>query len=193
MTREECQKNSIARVETRNNVGERSAQLCRRSIGIPREIHHSRVALRDHIVSGPVAIGARVAESGNRTVHGAGVHFRYGVVSKTQFVQNAGPEVFDQDICSFNEFPENTPAVIHLQVETEALFIAIDREKVSADAANERWSPLPAVITQRRGFYLYDLRSHVCQKHGANGSGKDSRKIDDKKVIQWFHVFLSIC
>ena len=40
-------------------------------------------------------------------------------------------------------------------------------------------------------FHLYDLRAHVRHEHRTYRSGQNSRKINNKQVIERFHVFSS--
>src|SRR5262249_18818439 len=107
MTREQRQADSIAGVEARDYICKRRPQLRRWAVGIARKIHHSGLALRDHVIAGPVSVRAGVTETGNGTINRARVYLCHCRVSKSKFVQNAGPEVLNENIGSLNQLPQN--------------------------------------------------------------------------------------
>src|SRR5689334_4796938 len=133
VTREQCHANSIAGKQARNDISERCTQLRRWSIRIACEIHHSRLALRDNVVAGPVAVRAGVAEAGNRTINGARIHLGNSLIAEAKLVENAGPEVLDDDIRPLDELPQNALSVFGLEIESQTFLVSIDRHKVSAD------------------------------------------------------------
>src|SRR5262249_8256301 len=146
MTRKQRQANSIAGVDASDDIRERCAQFCRRSVRISGQIHNSRFTLGDNVIAGPVAVWTGVSESGNRTVHGAGVCFRNCLIAKAEFVENPRPEVLNKNIGALNEFPKNPASLCRPEVEPQTLLIPVDREEVCADTPDKWGTPLPAIV-----------------------------------------------
>jgi hypothetical protein len=92
-------------------------------------------------------------------------------IAEAELIEDSRSKILDQNICPFQKLPKNAPSVIRFEVQSETLFIPVNRKKISADPAYKRWAPLPAVITQWRRFHLYYFRSHVRHQHRADRPG----------------------
>ena len=77
-----------------------------------------------------------------------------------------------------NQLHQHRPALFGLQIEGDALLVAVDAEEIGAPAADERL-PRPGVVAVARVFDLDDLGAHVAEEHGAERTGEDAGEIED--------------
>ena len=83
-----------------------------------------------------------------------------------------------------SEAIDDAPAFGLLEVERDALLVAIRAEEVGALAADERRSPRACLIAVAGPLDLDDAGAHVGQHHRAVGAGQYSRQIEDGEAAQ---------
>src|SRR5215471_15424871 len=107
-----------------------------------------------------------------------------GCVVKPDRVERARPEVFDDDIGFREEAIDDGTAVGVLEVDRDALLVAVDAQVVRAFAFDERRTPRARVVAARWMLDLDDPRAHVGRKHRAVRSREHAREIENRDAGQ---------
>src|SRR5215470_11407142 len=85
-------------VASRTEIGERHADLHRRSAALARDRHEAGYALRDEIESALLSIGPVLSVPRDRRVHDSRVDRGDRFVAEAELLENAGTEVLDEDV-----------------------------------------------------------------------------------------------
>src|SRR5581483_4718320 len=100
-----------------------------------------------------------LAESGDRAVDEARMLRRQRRVVEAELRQRAGAEVLDEHVGVRDEPREDRAPLGPLEVERDALLVAVDAHEVRALPVHERWSPGARVVALARLFDLDDARA----------------------------------
>ena len=98
-------------------------------------------------------------------------------------------KVVDDDIRALDQPPRNLGAFLRLQIDRDRFLVAIDRQKVRADVADERRPPSPRLVAASGLFDLDDARSPVAEELRAERAGQDAREIGDENAVQRQRAF----
>ena len=107
--------------------------------------------------------------------------------AKPKPLEDAGPEALDQDVGPHEELAKDLQPFGRLEVESEALFAAIDRGKEGAVASGVVVGPrrIPACVISAVGaLNLDDPSAEVGEKHGAEGAWEQAREVDDSDAAE---------
>ena len=74
-----------------------------------------------------------------------------------------------------------------LEIERDALLVAVDAEEVRALALEKRRSPGARVVAFARLFDLDDARAHVGEQHRAIRARQHARQVQDGDPAEWRH------
>src|SRR5713101_7816672 len=118
--------------------------------------HRTAHRLRDRLVSLAVEILAG-AEALDRSVDDARVDLANALPREALAIQYARPEVLDHDIGALNQFGQDLPALLGLEVEREAPLVAVEHREVEAVDARDV-AELGARRPGRRQPLLHDAQ-----------------------------------
>ncbi len=103
-------------------------------------------------------------------------------ISQADRIQRAGAEVLDQHIGERDEAIERRASVRLLEVEGDALLVAIDAQEIRALAIEEGRPPRACVVAADRVLDLDHAGSHVGGEHRAVRAGEHPRQIHDRET-----------
>jgi hypothetical protein len=121
--------------------------------------HHPTHGLHDQIVSRALAERSGESEAGNGGVNQTGVVGSQGFVIDAQALDDSGTEILNDDIGFASQLAERGEVVGLLQIESDAFFVSIEREKIGAFTALEGLPPVASLIATLRFFDLDDPRA----------------------------------
>src|SRR5215831_4393992 len=183
---EGCQ-DALRRVEARDEIADRHADLVGRSIARPGEIHDAGFPLHDDVIAGPVLLEAGVAETRNRAIDHGGATRPHRRIAEAQAVHCAGARVLDQHVRNSDQAPEHLLARFALHVERHAFLVAVDGEEIGRLITLEGWGEGARVVAFPGAFHLDHLGAEVAQLHGAVGPREHPREVHDAKSFQRTH------
>src|SRR6185437_15980875 len=123
----------------------------------------------------------------------AGVVGREHVVAEAHAVERAGLEVLDDDVALPRQGAQNVLRPLVLEIEGDALLVAVGAEIVGAFSAHPGRSPAPRIVADAGLLDLDDLSAEVAEHHGAIWPGQDSRQVEHADAVERpAHSYLSI-
>ena len=185
--REERQGHAVRRRHARDEIGDRRAHLHRWPVGKPRDVHEAALRLHDEVVAGAAAFRARLAKARDRAIDELLVQLAERRVPEPKLLHGAGAEVLENDVAHLHEIGEDLARGRRLEVQRDALLVAVDRHEVGRLAPDER-RPAPRVVALARLLDLDHLGAHVGEDHGAERAGEDAREVEDANAGERLNV-----
>ena len=167
-----------------DDVGDRHPEAVGRPVLLAGDAHQPALALQNRVVARLAPPRAGLPEPGDGTVDEAGPPPGHLGVSQPHAIQRAGPEVLHQDVGALEQGVEHPAAVRVLQVEGDALLVAVDAQEVRALARLERRPPRAGVVPLARLLHLDDARAHVGEHHRAVGAGEDAGEVEHGHAVE---------
>ena len=152
--------------------------LHRRAVREAGEVHHAGLGLDDEVVARAVRLGAGLAEAGDRAVHEPRVQPGERLVPEAELVHRSRPEVLEEHVALARERLKDLASLGRLEVQGDALLVAVDRHEVRRLALDER-RPAARVVALAGLLDLDDLGAHVTEHHGAEGTGEDAGEVEN--------------
>jgi hypothetical protein len=146
------------------------------------------LALYDHIVAGAIFLRAGIAKSGDGTIDDRGATSPYGLITETQSIHGSRAEVLDQHVRPIDEPPEHLLAAFALQVECDALLVAVDGQEIGGLVALERRSKGACIVALARPLHLDYLGAEITEQHGAVRPRENPREIKDAETFERSHA-----
>ena len=143
--------------------------------------HETAQSLRDLIDSGPVAIGAVLAESGDARVDEPRVHLAECRIVDAQPDLHVGPEVLHHHVGPRSETPQHGDAFLRFQIDGDAALVAMQVLEVGAVA---RPAGRVARVEVLGRLDLDDVRSPVSKLADAGRSRADPGEIEHREAGQ---------
>ena len=106
----------------------------RRRAFLPGDRHAAAIALRHHVEGRAFERRAGFTEPGYRAGDDALVYFGQLVIVDFEPRRDAGAEVAEHDIGLFHQLVKQRQPFLTLQIDTNAFFIAVERQEISAHA-----------------------------------------------------------
>jgi len=158
------------------------AHICAADIGnLPAEhlrvLHTTQQAIERDVIQVMPAdrlVGAVLPPAGERTVDDARIGGLEAFVIHAQAASHAGAEALHDHIRRFHQFMEDALPIRLLQVEDDALLIAVAGAEECPQPINEGRHPA-GVISRDGVFYLDDFRAHIRQQQGRNRPWQQAR------------------
>ena len=164
-------------------VAHRQPQLDRRAARLTRHAHRTGHGLGDDIVGRAVPQGPGLPE----TRDGADDQPRIGreqtVWREPEPCQYAWPKIFHERVTVRHQVEEDPLPRLLLEIDHEALFVAIDREEIVTLATAIRWDDA-CLIPDAWGLDLENLGPEVSQQHGTIGAGQHTREVEDTDTLE---------
>lgn len=146
----------------------------------------ARQALVPDVMIRPVRKGPGFPEPGDGAVDDLRVDPARGFEVDAQFLQDAGPEAFDDDVRRLHQFQKGLFLPRVLQIEGHAFFIAVHFHEPAGHTAAPRFETA-GIIPARRFLYLNHISAHVGHHAGAERAGQQARKVQDTYISQRSH------
>ena len=132
------QQDALHRIERRQTIRDRHADPGGSRLRKSGYVHHPRLPLDDNVVAGQITAGPGGAVAGNRAVNQSLVQRPRLLRPEAEPLERAGPKVFDDHVGRPNQLGQERLAFDRLQIDGDALLVAVDAEKIGAPAADER-------------------------------------------------------
>ncbi len=181
--RQEGKHDAVGRRHTRHQIRDRRPHLHRRPVGKARDVHEARFGLNHEIVAGASGLRPRFAEAGDRAVHELGILVGEGGVAEAELLHGARPEILEEHVTLPDQGAQDRLSLGVLEVEGDALLVAIDRHEVGGFAAHER-RPASGVVPLAGFLDLDDLGTHVPEHHRAERPGQHASEIEHANARQ---------
>ncbi|MCY1225154.1 hypothetical protein D9M72_373440 [compost metagenome] len=131
--------------------------------------HQAGFALQDLVVAAAPGFRPVVSEAGDGQDHQCRVqrvHFRGG---EAQPVQDAGAEVLDDDVGAFQQFAQDCPPVVVLQIQSDGFLVPVAGQKIGrlriVLRADEGRAPAARVVPGAGVLHLDDAGAEVGKHH----------------------------
>src|SRR5437660_11549261 len=108
-------------------------------------------------------------------------------VVELELSERAGPEVLDDDVALGDESVEEGAAGWPLEIDRDALLVAIDAQKICALALDEGRTPRARIVAFSRLLDLDHARAHVGKQHGAVRTREHARQIENGDTLERGH------
>ena len=146
-----------------------------------REAHESPHGLDHHVVGGPGGIRACVPKAGCGGVDEPREAFVEGVPAVAQPLHGARAEVFHQYVRSSQQAVEVLAVLFVLEIETDALFAAVEGRKIGRPLPDEG-ADLAGVVAAFGVFHLDHPGTEVCQHQGAERAGQHPCQVENGDI-----------
>ena len=123
---QERQQNPLRREQARHEIGDGEAKAKRCPIGITGHAHQAAFGLGHGVDPGEMGERPGLAVPGDGRVDQSRHPRRQGRVVKSESFERAGTKVFHEHVGPIDERVENAASLRQLEVEREALLVAID-------------------------------------------------------------------
>src|SRR5205814_9788830 len=138
----------------------------------------ARQGLRHDVKRRLVLQRALEAKAPDRAVNEARVDRRQRLVAGPEPVHHAGAVILDEDVRVGNEAAQDVGTRLLLQVDDEALLVAIDAEEIVA-LARDKGREMPRLVPEPRRLDLQHLGAEIAETLRAKRPGQDAGQIDD--------------
>ena len=155
-----------------------------RPIGRARDAHGAAHRLGDGLVALVVAVGAVRPEALDARVDEAGVERPHRGIAEAQAIEDARPEVLEEDVGALEELAEHLLASRVLQVQGQAALVGIEREVEEAVGVRAIPERVTRDIPAAGLLDLDDVRPEPGQHLAARRPGLIVREIDDANARQ---------
>jgi aminoglycoside phosphotransferase family enzyme/predicted kinase len=181
----EAGEHSHRRVQPRQHVGHRHADLARRPLDRAGNAHQSAQCLDREVVAGQVAERSSPAEPGDRADDQPRVEGQERLGPQAEPVGAGGFEVFQKHIAAPHQLLKEPYAFGLGEVEGDGTLVAVAREIVRAERTDERWAPAARLVAAAGPFDLDDLGPEVAEDLPTERGGQHPRCIQDADSGQW--------
>jgi hypothetical protein len=161
--------------QARGQVGDRNSDPHRSLTGQAGDRHQPAHALRDLVKTGPVLVGAVLAEPRDAAVDDARIDLLEVVVVDLEPPLHVGPEILNHDVGLLHHPQERGAALLALQVEGHAPLVAVQILEVGPFS---RTAGRVAALLVGRHFDLDDIRAPIGELTHAGRSGADPCQIE---------------
>ena len=154
----------------------------RDGVGRAGNIHGAAHGLRRQIIGRTHGVGTGLAKARHRGVNHVGIELFAGLHTKAQAVHNAGPVVFQQNVCRFDKLGKKSLSFGGLEVQRNGLLSAVDVGKVGGKCAHAR---LPHTRRVALGaLHFNNFGPHVGQVRAAQRPCDSLGKVDYTDSVQ---------
>ena len=183
--------------EPAGEVAHGDARADRRPAGLAGDRHAAAIALGHHVEGGAVAVGPLFAEAGHTARDDAGVERGERRVVDAEPLRNARTEVVDDDVGLGRERVEESTALVPLQVDAGALFVAIEGAEVWPHAlvavAGVVGEQAAGHLAAARRLHLDRLGAEIRQQHRREGTRQHMRQVEHHDVREGLHQECRAC
>src|SRR5215470_3694343 len=131
----------VGRVHARRHVCDRRPAADAVRAGLPRDGDHATLCLEDQVERGAVAIGPVLAEAGHGAIDDAGVPLPGLLVAQAQALERARAVILQHDVRALHELEEELLALRALEIDLDALLVAMQAHEIRRLAAGQRSAP----------------------------------------------------
>src|SRR5947208_13102772 len=161
-----------------DHVAQRYAELHRHMTPLAIDAERTRQGLRHDVERRLVPQRALEAKAADRAVDEARVDSRQLLVAEPEPVHHAGAVILDEDVRVGNEAAQDVGARLLLQVDDEALLVAVDAEEIVA-LARDKGRKMPRLVAEPRRLDLQHLGAEIAETLRAKRPGQDAGQVDD--------------
>ena len=162
-----------------------------RAAGLAGDRHAAAVALRDHVERGAVAVRALLAEAGHAAGDDAGVDRAERRVVDAEPLRHAGAEVVHDDVGPGRELVKEGAPFRPLEVDADALLVAVEREEVGTHALVGVAGVVPQQAARHLAgagrLHLDRLGAEIGQQHACERARQHVRQVEHHDVREGFH------
>ncbi len=185
LARKQCQQDALHRHQPGHQVGNGHAHPERRAVLRPGDAHQATLGLQHRVVTRFVPPGAGLAEARDGAVNQPRPLRPERLIVEAGPCEGARTKVLDQDVGAVDQPAEQRPALSRLEVERDALLVAVDAEEIGTLPADERRSPGASVVPTPGLLNLDDAGAHVGEQHRAIRAGQHPGQVDHGQSVKW--------
>ncbi len=170
--------------QARQDVGDREADPLRGSAGAAGERHESGLGLHDLVESGPLAVGAAAAETGDGQRDQPRVEGAQVVEPQAETFEHPRTVVLHENVRLAGEPAQPVGIIGGFEVQDDGALVAVGAHEVrrlAVSVAVDVRQPAPAVVTGWR-FDLHDVGAGVGHHHGRVWTGQCPAQIHHTKI-----------
>ena len=185
----------VGRIHAGENIDDGNADLGRRPVGLPRDMHDAAHALQQEVVAGARRIGAGLAKAGDRAIDDVGLHFLQPLVVQAEFLEAADLEILDHDIGVGGEPPHERAALFRVEIRLDAALAAIAAVEIGSAELfaivrfHEGRAPLARIVALARALDFHDVGAEVGEELAGPGSGENAGEFEDAYTGERFGHF----
>src|SRR5256885_7287559 len=142
------------------------------------DAERARQGLRHDVERRLVPQRALEAKAADRAVDEARVDRRQRLVAESEPVHYARAVILDEDVRVGNETAQDVGTRLLLQVDDEALLVAVDAEEIVA-LARDKGRKMPRLVAEPRRLDLQHLGAEIAETLRAKRPGQDAGQVDD--------------
>ena len=150
--------------------------------------HGAAHRLRDDFVGLEVEVLAR-AESLDRRIDQPRVDLTQPLPGEPEPIDDAWPEVLDEDVDAGHQIGEDLLALVALHVEGDAALIAVEHREVQAVGTRDVAKLTAGDVAASRRLQLDDVRAEPGEQLRGRGTRLDMRHVEDANAVQCLRDF----
>ena len=144
----------------------------------------------DRRVGGAAALGAGLAEAGDRQHHEPGVHRQHVLEGEAELGHDPGPVVLDDDVGFGDELQHQLPRPLRQEVDADGALAGVLLVEVAPDAVD--LAAHEAGHVTLRGLHLQDVGAEVGQHAGGEGARQHPGEVQDANACQGMARWLAL-
>ena len=183
----QCRQRADRAEHARRLVVDRGAAKGRRILGAARDAHHAAIGLQQRIEARLHAHRALIPEGPDRAVDQSRMPFQHGLRADADLVDDAWPEILDQDVGILAQPMQRIDVGRQLQVEDDGALVAVLAVEVERRHAvwAEGRAPDARIVAAIRFLHLDDVGAHVGQQHAGKRTGQRLAHFDNANSFEW--------
>ena len=140
--------------------------------------------LADHVEAQEVRVGALGREPLHARVDDAGVEVSHPFPAKAEPLDDARPEVLDEDVRLRDEGLETRPPLLGLEIADEAPLVRVEQQEVVGIEPGRVGRRPPALVAAGRVLDLHHVRAEPGERLGAGRSGLELGEVQHTHAAQ---------
>jgi hypothetical protein len=132
----------------------------------------------------PPAVRAVLAEAGDRTIDDPRLAGSRLVVVNPQLLHRANAHVLEHDVGPLEKPKEQVPTLRVLQIDLDALLVAVQVDEVRRLFSVKRRTPLAGDVAAAGRFDLDDGRAEIGEHGRREGSRQRVRHVDYRHIVE---------
>ena len=192
---EERRQDPVDHVHRADLIGQPGAGGDRRAVAGTGSRREPRETLDQHVLSRTVHIWARLAVARAGAVDDRGVGLAEVIIAVAETVEDAGAEVLDHDVGGLGHAHDDLADLWRFEVERDRSLVAVPREEVRAFAVADPLGEERHRAEHVAGPHTLDLddvRAHVGQKLGREGTLQQMAEIQDRHAFECLVHFIQL-
>src|SRR6266542_19816 len=180
----EGEHDAVGRVHPRRHVRDGRAAADAVRAGLAGYADHAALRLEDEVEGGAIPVRPILAEARDRAVDDAAVPLPRLLVAEAEALEGPRAVVLEDDVASLHEAEEQRPAFGKLEIDLDALFVAMQAHEVRCLPAGQWRPPRARDVARSPRLELDHLRAEIGEHGRAERTGQGVAEIEHPDVLQ---------